>query len=30
MGALPQLVKDVGPIEYDMAGEYIRQAAEGL
>jgi serine/threonine protein kinase len=27
---LQTLVKDVGPIEYDMAAEYIRQAAEGL
>jgi len=27
---LQTLVKDVGPIEYDTAAEYIRQAAEGL
>ena len=24
------LVKDVGPLEYDVAADYIRQAAEGL
>ncbi len=27
---LQTLVKDVGPLEYDLAAEYIRQAAEGL
>ncbi len=27
---LQTLVKDVGPLEYDVAAEYIRQAAEGL
>ena len=27
---LQTLVKDVGPIDYDTAAEYIRQAAEGL
>jgi eukaryotic-like serine/threonine-protein kinase len=27
---LQSLVKEVGPLDYDMAAEYIRQAAEGL
>jgi serine/threonine-protein kinase len=27
---LQTLVKEVGPVEYDIAAEYIRQAAEGL